>query len=552
VATLNTGSALYTFDSANAVDQGNYVGQYVQQKSLMVQLAGCPFTVFFRPDVDGSRDEVVVELGKMWSGTPAHVTTPYTFTVTKNGALLFTQTVPYHWWWARWRWQSAARPYVRTAASLMADGKSLLPYTTAYLYGYTPVTARYYYGGNIVHYVNPMDNGGLDPSEGDTGDRPELGPLTLAQSDYILLGTPAAQTAMIDQAETSASMSFHIRDENTGQWFDNQAHPYYGVNSGIPWAAAPSDPNYIILNGSHMPNLCYAPYLFTDDPYYLEEVQAAALVQIVGSSWFSQQESLPGLVYAGETRGIAWGTLKVAHAAYATPASVPSWLNSQAHWQTNLNDNYTWAQRFVNSPAKMMTVFHAFGPTQSVVQTTSGIEGFEMDYLAITYAWIARMFPSWNATYQWIMGGYIPQVTTSSGWLKGWPDPYGYDFWNVSYTPSSPTYHGQYIPDTSLDSYTVNTWAEAFSYYCSRKGNTNDPSLTNCPNPPWDGNSIVQTGGDSYYYWRSSALHLAVGLNVTGAAAASTWLDSAMAARFNADAGVGNWHGEPRWSFDTK
>src|SRR6516164_1751211 len=33
VATLNTGSALYTFDSANAVDQGNYIGAYVQQKS---------------------------------------------------------------------------------------------------------------------------------------------------------------------------------------------------------------------------------------------------------------------------------------------------------------------------------------------------------------------------------------------------------------------------------------------------------------------------------------------------------------------------------------
>src|SRR5262249_11860962 len=71
VATLNTGSAVYIFDSADAVDQGNYVGAFVQQKSLMVTLRGCPFTVFFRPDVNGLRDEVVVELGKMWSGIPA-------------------------------------------------------------------------------------------------------------------------------------------------------------------------------------------------------------------------------------------------------------------------------------------------------------------------------------------------------------------------------------------------------------------------------------------------------------------------------------------------
>src|SRR3954463_14163476 len=107
VATLNDGRTVYTFDSNEAVDQGVYAGQFVRQKSLMVSLPRCPFTVFFRPDIDGGRDEVVVELGKMWSGAPAHVTTPYTLSVTKDGAPLFTQNVQYHWWWSRWRWQSA-------------------------------------------------------------------------------------------------------------------------------------------------------------------------------------------------------------------------------------------------------------------------------------------------------------------------------------------------------------------------------------------------------------------------------------------------------------
>jgi hypothetical protein len=65
----------------------------------MVTRADSQFTVFFRPDVSEARDEVVVELGKMNGPSPAHVTTPHHWSVTKNGALLFALDVPYRWWW---------------------------------------------------------------------------------------------------------------------------------------------------------------------------------------------------------------------------------------------------------------------------------------------------------------------------------------------------------------------------------------------------------------------------------------------------------------------
>jgi hypothetical protein len=510
----------------------------------MVTLPGCPFTVFFRPDVDGLRDEVVVELGKMWSGTPAHVTTPYTFTVTKNGALLFTQTVPYHWWWARWRWQTAPRPFVRTAASLIAD-KHFLPYTSAYLYGYTPWSTN-------IQYAGPMDSAGLQTGEGTGGDRPELGPLTMPQSDYILLGTALAQSSMIAQAEASATMPIHVRDENTGAWLDNQANPYYGFhNAGPPAHPVPDPPlpqlpdgnwdyRYFFLETSHSPSLAYAPYLFTDDPYYLEELQANALSHIIEGNYRSTLEGLPGISVSGETRAQAWGILHIAMAAYATPASVPSWINSQAHWQTNLADNYTFAQKWVNSPSKMGTVFHAFGRTDI-------LGSFQMDYVGVAFAWITRMFPSWNATYQWIMGGIIPLVTGLGGtdWLKGWPDPYYYTvfFQNV---PTVPTL---YFSDTSQDANMVDTWAGAFALYCAAGGNVNDTTtLTNCPNPPWDGNTIMQQQAISYCYWRQSALHLAQGLSVTGAAATVTWIDGQIPGLLTG----GGKTGDPRWSFDTK
>jgi hypothetical protein len=99
----------------------------------------------------------------------------------------------------------------------------------------------------------------------------------------------------------------------------------------------------------------------------------------------------------------------------------------------------------------------------------------------------------------------------------------------------------------------TSTWAAAFGVYCLSGGDTynqniHDPSLTNCPNPPWNGASIAQTqavGG--YILYRQGVLHLAQGLSVTGAAAAVTWVDShpSVLTQFG---GIS----DPRWSFDTK
>jgi hypothetical protein len=110
-----------TFNLSAAVDAGDYVGQFVHQKCFVVR--NREWTVFFRPDADGTRDEVVVERGKMWlepGETPSHILHAYQATILKNGKVLAHVTVPRHWWMARWRWQSAPRPVRRSLADLVA------------------------------------------------------------------------------------------------------------------------------------------------------------------------------------------------------------------------------------------------------------------------------------------------------------------------------------------------------------------------------------------------------------------------------------------------
>jgi len=68
-------------------------------------------TVWFRPDADGGRREVVVELGVplVASLTPANLGA-YTAEIWDDDTLVATVEVPSHPWYARWRWQSAPRP----------------------------------------------------------------------------------------------------------------------------------------------------------------------------------------------------------------------------------------------------------------------------------------------------------------------------------------------------------------------------------------------------------------------------------------------------------
>jgi hypothetical protein len=544
VATLTLGSSIYTFDSRTSVDQGNYTGPFVEQKSLMTTLPNCPFTVFFRPDLSGKRDEVVVELGKIWSGTPAHTLTPYTLSVTKNDALLFKQTVPHHWWWSRWRWQSAPRPAVAKASELVAANK-LLPHSPRWLYGWTEWMSD-------VQYAGPMGTAGLQTAMGTAGDRPEIGPVTLPQADYIVNGTSRAWLTMIAQAEASASMPIHVRDEKTGQWFDNQANPYYSLMQAagpplIPDAPLPPVPlgqvsgnnvdvRFMRPDAAHNPPLAYVPYLFTDDPYYLEELQAMALWHIVVSSYHAAKEKLPGLVYPGETRATAWGLRSVAQAARVTPAATPKWINTREHWKRNLADNRTYLQRFMDSPALIHKLFRAYSRADI-------LGSFQEDYLMMILAWMVRMgLAEWADGYAWAMGAVMPLVIDGSGWLKGWPNPYYFTGFIRDIGARTR------IDDTSQDKNTYPSWAAAFRRYVADKGNTNDPTLQVSP-PRWDGVSIMQTQSSAgYFLWRQGTLHLASGLGIVGAAAAAAWVDSQIPGLMKKYGGTS----DPRWSFDIK
>jgi hypothetical protein len=341
--------------------------------------------------------------------------------------------------------------------SLVASGK-LLPHSKKYLFGWSAWTQK-------VTFSGPMGTAGLQTATGTTGDRPEIGPVTVAQADYIVNGTPLALSTMMAQAEAAASMPIHLRNEATGKFLDFQADTLYATlqlftasgwaQGGIPDAPAPRDasgnldPRFFHMDAAHWPSLCSVPYLLTDDPYYLEEVQALATFDIAIAGYHRYAQQLKGLVYPGETRATAWGLRDVAQAALVSPET--SWLLPKSYWLANLADNRTFLRRFQTSPAKVHTVFRAY-------PRVDWVGGFQSDYLSIVLAWIVGMgFTEWSDGYTWFMGGVLPQVSDRTGWLKGWPDPYYYTPFIAD--PGAITL----VPDTSLDGNTYATWADTFA-----------------------------------------------------------------------------------------
>src|SRR5213593_1246608 len=102
----------HAFAARSGGDLGDYSGPGFVQRNVAVRDPKIPFTVFFRPDRDGGRVEVVFEWGDPFNSNPRHLP-GYVARIVEDGKTLATVKVPVHYWMSRWRWQSAPRPIIR-------------------------------------------------------------------------------------------------------------------------------------------------------------------------------------------------------------------------------------------------------------------------------------------------------------------------------------------------------------------------------------------------------------------------------------------------------
>ena len=265
-ATIELGGLSFAFLAADGEELDSYTdpaGAFTQRNIRCTHPDLPDFTAWYRPDVAGGREEWVFELGGAFTMPQANMPA-YTVVITcANGDTVDLEAPSGHYWFGRWRWQSAPRPVRRNYATLAAQ--NLIPHLDTAGLATGPILT--------VNPYAPMATCGMPQSMGQTGGYPGLGILTGWQAQYLVRGAP--EDAWRAQAEAMNSYSVFVRDPDTHNPLDIVSD-YSGANmysssEGTPYI--PKGPSPCRTDQGHLPSALYIPWLLTGDPYYLECMQ---------------------------------------------------------------------------------------------------------------------------------------------------------------------------------------------------------------------------------------------------------------------------------------
>ena len=536
--TLDFGNGnVAVFAGMDAVDKGDYVGEFVRQKSFLVTHPDFPdWRVWLRVDADaagrriaepapGWRDEAIVEYGRSGQGSPAHLRASYTAGVLKNGVPKATYTVPRHSWYGRWRYQSSVRPVVRTPQMLRQRG--WIPnFGKEGMFGGGPGTLSVAWPGPMQAPQRPPPTYPFNPAMASGGDNDQIGFLTEAGAGYMIFGAAADLATLRTEGEWCGNWCIHIRDDATAAMpdVDNLVSAFRSAGGGVNDAPAidtSADPAFVDVESAHWYPCANAPWLLTEDPYFLEALQFGVNWRILWDRGPRVAQKLGGLMFPGQTRSMAWGLRDLFQLTASCPAAVPSWLQPRRYWKACLDDNLAFAQRFVQSPARV----HALFRTWTRIDLDRSWMSAWLN--AVCGMAVDQGFPEWSPVFKWGIDRHIQQTNGKSGWPRQWPAPYG------STPVKVPAYYGtfDYYPrlDGSLDAVTCSTWAEYWQWYASGGGGHSDDTGHVIDTTGWDGRTLMAqfypaAGYAGYFLHVRAALAVAVTRGIPGARACYDYL----------------------------
>ncbi len=272
------------------------------------------------------RTDVVMENTRTWTNAPGNVT--YSMAIKRNGVTLHSQPKFTHYHHARWHkvvWTgNSAQPQVRV--------RHQMPYFMA-----SRITWNYDLGIKISEAglqatANQLANADTAPMApamlstffGMTGGRPEIGPLPVWTTQYLISQDDRPLRSMLAIADTAAGVPIHYRDEKTHQPLDVVTHPNATIRFGNSNPVVPGTQDKTIWepDTAHQGSFAYIPYLITGDAFYLDELQFWSAWNIAGVNPEYRQWS-KGLIHASELRAQAWAIRSIAEASWASPDTHP-------------------------------------------------------------------------------------------------------------------------------------------------------------------------------------------------------------------------------------
>ncbi len=422
-AVLHLAEGDIVLNGANAIDLGDFTVPFagIVQRNLHAVSPDGLWHVYFRPDRNSARMECVVLYGDPQNPNPRTYPNAYSVDFLYDGQVVGTVSVPYHFWLARWRWQSSPRPRVRRPSDLIA-AKLSPPY------GVTDITTSKLPGPAKPY--TPMGVSSITPFIGQTGERGDIGINPEHHSAYMATEDATAYQSMMEWAEAGSTGPWHINDPATGGVFSFAANPDATIisNGTIPLhvqKVSEKDangkaiyPDFIQPDDAHHPCTSYIPFITTGDPYHAEELQYQINYYLGGEA---QPKGTPKtfIFDRAQTRGYAWMMRSVVDNYLAADLIQGATLLPKSYWKDILDKNLAWiTANFVNA-ADGKAAWFSSGTSKTAMAW------WQEDYLLCAIA-IAVMLglEDWRSVLQWKAKTDIARMNGVSGWDPSAPTLY--------------------------------------------------------------------------------------------------------------------------------
>jgi hypothetical protein len=167
----------------------------------------------------------------------------------------------------------------------------------------------------------------------------------------------------------------------------------------------------------HSPAQAYLPFLLTGDPYYLEEVQFQANMDLLMVP--------PQSRYRQTGRYLSWSMRNTLYALAATPENVPDWLLPRSYWQDHLDGYLIWTQEKMAAGDPLHLI--ASGGSQAAPGKPSGsyFSAWQEEFLTAIFAMAVRMGNAdWMDAAIWKLDCTVQRVHSP---VWPWPNPTQYN-----------------------------------------------------------------------------------------------------------------------------
>lgn len=411
--------------AADGADLGNWKppGFTIEQRNVLTKAS--PWSVFFRPHVDGSnRNEVVIERGTVFGPSP--VLTPATSVAVEilyDGKAIDAFMVPLFEAWTRVPWESAELPIARTPVEL-AQMKLAYSYSKQGL-------AKINMAGDVTYLYGGL--AGIEPNMKTTGGRGDIGPQTAWVAAFLLGGSAASMRA---QAKAAGSLPVLLRDDKTNAPLSLLDYPQASTfRDGTLIAGAPHfdrPQSRVTLDGAHFPHLSYIPAVATGSLYDLENLQFQITAILFGLDPTYRLDG-QGIIGTYQTRWWAWVLLLLVRACKATPSgALTKSLLPKAELERLLDENRRWFQNnYVENPNPQQAVWHDISELGNSRDEGAGAPGgrwiapWMNDFAADGPEECVYLgYPEWTPVADWT--AELPIILTSldKDWDRGYPNQY--------------------------------------------------------------------------------------------------------------------------------